>query len=165
MISPADINKKIVRWWQEVLTAELTGMTVFPRSLSRISKVKAGTRLEEFAKIRREQEALVAVSKDRRGFGYTLEWREINTRSMGRNRFIDGVTIPTLEDYLGLLGYQTEYRTIPGGQRVYAFTELADGARRGMGQKGAAKTSGMDNSQPTQGVEVCRKMGEFIARH
>ena len=103
MISPEAILQQAETWWPDVLRATLTGEAFFPRTLNRIDKVKTAERLEEFDRIRAEQQALLAGSKARNEKGYTLHWEERNYRNVGRNRFIAGVSIDTLEDYLHLL--------------------------------------------------------------
>lgn len=103
MISPEAILQQAETWWPDVLRATLTGEAFFPRSLNRIDKVKTAERLEEFDRIRAEQQALLAGSKARNEKGYTLHWEERNYRNVGRNRFIAGVSIDTLEDYLHLV--------------------------------------------------------------
>lgn len=109
MITPAEIVRRLERWWPEVLEATVRGEDFFPRQIPRIGRVTAATRLDDFAQIREQQAALVAQSKDRRGFGYALEWREVNTRKMGRNRFIHAIHLPSLEDYLRVLGRTKSY--------------------------------------------------------
>jgi hypothetical protein len=42
------------------------------------------------------------------GFGYEIVWTEINHRQLGRNRMPSGITIPSEEDALRLLGKKTE---------------------------------------------------------
>lgn len=100
MIAPREIKERAERWWPEVLAAYLTGAELFPRSIPRIGKVKTTERLSDFDRIRGAQETLVAAA----GAGYTLHWREIDTRAAGRNRFVDAITIDTRADYLRLLG-------------------------------------------------------------
>lgn len=110
MISPEAVRKQAARWWPEVLQATLTGVAYFPKSLNRIGKVKPKERLRHFDRIRAQQQALVAESKVKQALGYTLHWEERNFRDVGRNRFITGITIDTLEDYLYLLRRGAAYR-------------------------------------------------------
>lgn len=104
MISPAEIRQKAVRWWAEVLRSYQTGVAFFPKTVPRIGKVKPAERLRAFEDIRQAQDALLAQSKARRGYGYTLEWVELQSRSVGRNRFIEAIRFDSLEDYLRFLG-------------------------------------------------------------
>ncbi|HKK75728.1 MAG TPA: Wadjet anti-phage system protein JetD domain-containing protein [Saprospiraceae bacterium] len=110
MISPAEIRKKAARWWPDVLRSFQAGATLFPRELSRIGKVKPTEHLRAFERIRRAQDVLLAQSKSRLGYGYTLRWVERQSRTVGRNRFIDGIGFDTLEDYLAFLGRKKVWR-------------------------------------------------------
>jgi hypothetical protein len=125
MISPGDIRKQAARWWPEVLRSFQNGKSYFPRDLSRIGKVKPAEQLRAFERIRQAQDALLAQSKSRLGYGYTLHWVERQSRSVGRNRFIDKISFETLEDYLRFLGrqqtwahYRQDYQRIIEAQPV-----------------------------------------------
>jgi len=131
MISPAEIRQKAERWWPAVLKSAQTGEAYFPKELSRIGKVKPADRLRAFERIRREQDILLAQSKSRLGYGYTLHWVELQSRSVGRNRFIDRISFESLEDYLRFLGrieswqhYREDWQRI-----VAALPELSDWCR------------------------------------
>ncbi|MGB3547814.1 MAG: Wadjet anti-phage system protein JetD domain-containing protein [Saprospiraceae bacterium] len=100
MIGPADVTDRVERWWPEVLRESLHGEPVFPREIPRIGRVGSSSRLSDFDKIRREQLAIVADAERR---GYSIEWREVNTRKMGSNRFIHRITVDSREVFLGLL--------------------------------------------------------------
>lgn len=104
MITPAEIRKKAGRWWPRVLCSYQTGEAFFPQDISRIGKVKPAERLRHFDRIRSAQDELIAHSKSRLGYGYTLHWIEQQSRSVGRNRFIDRISFASLEDYLRFLG-------------------------------------------------------------
>ena len=128
MISPAEVRKKAERWWPQVLRSFQTGETFFPREIPRIGKVKPTERLRDFERIRRAQDALIAKSKSRLGYGYTLHWVELQSRSVGRNRFIDRISFEGLDDYLQYMGrtddwqqYCQDYQRI-----VAALPELSD---------------------------------------
>ncbi len=100
MIGPADVTDRVERWWPEVLRESLHGEPVFPREIPRIGRVGSSSRLSDFDKIRREQLAIVADAERR---GYSIEWREVNTRKLGSNRFIHRITVDSREVFLGLL--------------------------------------------------------------
>lgn len=119
MISPAEIRKKAERWWPQVLRSYQAGEAFFPQDVPRIGKVKPAERLRAFERIRSAQDDLIAHSKSRLGYGYTLHWVERQARNVGRNRFIDRISFASLEDYLRFLGrtkawqhYCTDYEQI-----------------------------------------------------
>jgi hypothetical protein len=109
MIDLAEIRRQAAKWWPEVLQAVLKREDFFPKALVRIGKVKASERLRDFESIRARQDALIASSKQQTGYGYSLQWVERSYRNVGRNRFIDGITFDTLEDYLTFLRRNAAY--------------------------------------------------------
>lgn len=109
MIDPAGIRAQAERWWPQVLRAALTGAPIFPRYLTRIGKVKPRERLRDFQRVRAAQDALIAQSKEQTGSGYVLEWMERDYRDIGRNRFIDAIRVPTLDDYLAIVRGRAAY--------------------------------------------------------
>ena len=128
MISPAEVRKKVERWWPQVLRSFQTGEVVFPREVPRIGKVKPTERLRNFERIRQAQDALIAKSTSRLGYGYTLHWVELQSRSVGRNRFIDRISFETLEDYLQFVGRTDDWQRYCGDYQeiVTALPELSD---------------------------------------
>lgn len=114
MISPDDVRHKAARWWTNgsLLRATLDGTvaTFFPKAISQIGLDRAADRLSRYAAIAREQEALRQQSKTILGYGYSLAWTVQNSRQVGSNAYITGISIDTLADYLALIG-QTEAYT------------------------------------------------------
>lgn len=51
-------------------------------------------------------------SKEVRGFGYCVEWRERNSRAFGRNQFPERIFFKTQEDFLRFLGKEREFAVI-----------------------------------------------------
>src|SRR5262249_1170139 len=49
-------------------------------------------------------------SRSRKGFGYEIEWADVNHRQLGRNRAPSRVTVPTESDALRLIGQEREGR-------------------------------------------------------
>ena len=128
MISPSEVRKKAKRWWPEVLRSFQNGEELFPRELPRIGKVKAADRLRDFERIRKAQDTLIAQSKSRRGYGYTLHWVELQSRSVGRNQFIDRISFESRADYLQFLGYTEDWEQYCRDYEriITAFSELSD---------------------------------------
>jgi hypothetical protein len=58
----------------------------------------------KFESVRAWISALDQGSKGARGFGYELEWEEVNTRQLGRNRLPAGVHVASRDDALALIG-------------------------------------------------------------
>lgn len=114
MIGPKQIEAKALRWWPEVLRAYLNKEELFPRDIPRIDKTGGRAGLDDFDRIREEQAAL--IPKD--GQHYTLHWREVDSRSLGRNRFIERISVDSLKQYLRLTGLDLEYGEFLGAVRL-----------------------------------------------
>ena len=106
MITPDQIRQKARNIYGELLTAELRGQaaTFFPRVIP-CNKRAVGdlsTAADTVRKLRQE-------SKDVCGFGYAIEWKEVNSRTYGKNAFPARVVFETERDFLRLLEKETEF--------------------------------------------------------
>ena len=52
--------------------------------------------------------ALEVASRHHRGVGFDVDWQDINTRALGRNRMPTAITLPSMDDALALIGKQAE---------------------------------------------------------
>lgn len=105
MIQPNEVQQKaknlygeFVRWW---LTQE---GAFFPRQIraQRDPDPESPSAIDAVRKLREE-------SKEVLGYGYSVEWREVNSRRFGRNSFPDRINIETQDDFLRLIGKQKEF--------------------------------------------------------
>lgn len=110
MISPDEIKITTGKWWREVLQCEVKGETIFPKTLSRIGKIKPGETIQNFDQVQQEINSLRRYSKEKIGYGYTVAWSESNNRKVGRNLFPSNISIDSLEDYLKLLKKEDEFK-------------------------------------------------------
>lgn len=117
MIGPDEVRARAERWWAQVLRAELTGEAVFPRDVPRIGKLTNRTSLADFDRINAQQRALVAAAPGK----FTLHWREVATRSLGTNRFIDRICVDNTQQYLRLTAALRAFRTF---QELVARTRV-----------------------------------------
>ncbi|WP_290651152.1 DUF3322 domain-containing protein [Aquisalimonas sp.] len=103
--TPEDLRKQLQRLWDKGswLSAHITGETLFPRPL-RLRRPDSRAVAERFSEVRDWVRQLQAGSRDERGFGYVIEWRRTNHRVHGANDLPAGVTIPTADDGLRLIG-------------------------------------------------------------
>jgi hypothetical protein len=103
--SPDDLAAQIGRLWQRgrLLSTRFDGAGFYPLTLrlKRPGSQELGHRFED---VRVWIAALVAGSRERRGFGYDIIWEEINNRQLGRNRLPAGIVVPTEGDALALIG-------------------------------------------------------------
>lgn len=107
--TPEQLKEQVLRRWEQgtILAARVTGSILFPLRL-RLSKPSVSDITERFDEVRRWAQALAAGSRDRHGFGYTIEWQETSHRVHGRNALPDTVFIPSEEDALRLIGKTSE---------------------------------------------------------
>lgn len=112
MISPDEIVSKAQRLYTKAATAWLRGDTEFfpyriPANLS-IAGLSHSEVIRVVTLLRERSKASV-------GFGYTVNYEQINKRAHGLNDFPTSIEIDTLDDLVRLTRKQTEFRTL---QRV-----------------------------------------------
>ena len=75
--TPADLTREIRRLWERgrILAAQITGEPVFPLRLP-LRRPDAKAMAERFDEVRAWIRALDEGSRDRRGFGYAIEWHQ-----------------------------------------------------------------------------------------
>jgi hypothetical protein len=107
--TPIDLADQVLRVWSKgrILAARMTGDPLFPLTL-RLRRPDTRAYGEHFEKVRSWIRVLEEGARARRGFGYDIEWAEINHRQLGRNRIPDGVAVPTEADALKLIGMEKE---------------------------------------------------------
>jgi hypothetical protein len=117
--TPSDLRKQVLRVWErgQILAAGITGETLFPLKLS-MRRPEAQAIGHSFEAVRGWIRELEENSRSSRGFGYDIEWADINHRQLGRNRMPSRVAIPTESDALRLIGMERE------GRRFRALAHL-----------------------------------------
>ena len=105
--TPNDLADQVLRVWTKgrILAARMTGEPLFPLAL-RLRRPDTLAYGAHFEKVRNWIRALEEGARARRGFGYDIEWTEINHRQLGRNRIPDGVAVPSEADALKLIGME-----------------------------------------------------------
>lgn len=99
MIQPQDIRRKAENLYRAFLHAWLSGNeSFFPRVIPAHKQPNA-----DLSNAIQSVRALRDGSKECLGYGYTVEWREVNSRRFGRNRFPARITFETQDDYLRLI--------------------------------------------------------------
>jgi hypothetical protein len=61
-----------------------------------------------FEDVRMWVQTLERASRQHTGAGFAIEWQEINTRALGRNRLPSALTLPSLDDALALIDKQAD---------------------------------------------------------
>lgn len=107
--TPNDLAEQVRRVWIKgrILAARMTGEPLFPLAL-RLRRPDTRTHGEHFEKVRNWIRALEDRARSRRGYGYDIEWTEINHRQLGRNKIPDRIAVPTEADALKLIGMEKE---------------------------------------------------------
>lgn len=108
MIRPDDIRRKAENLYGEFVQSWLAGdHSFFPRLIPSQKNPDPG-----FAGAIQSVRALREASKEILGFGYTVEWREVNSRRFGRNLFPSRVVIESQDDLLRLTGRLRDFRLL-----------------------------------------------------
>ncbi len=108
IIQPEEIRTKASRWYKDILASSVRGTPEFPRFIS-FGKVKAKDTLDNFPLIRDGIEVLINESKDKKGYGYTVEFIQRNDQKIGTQNFPDKIFFETLDDYLKFFRKGKEY--------------------------------------------------------
>ena len=107
--TPSDLADQVLRVWTKgrILAARMTGEPLFPLAL-KLRRPDTRAYGAHFEKVRSWIRVLEEGARARRGFGYDIEWTEINHRQLGRNRIPDRVAVPTEADALRLIGMEKQ---------------------------------------------------------
>jgi hypothetical protein len=109
--TPGDLRDQVLRLWKRgnILSASVTGETLFPLKLL-MRRPEATAMGQSFEAVRGWIRELEENSRSCKGFGYEIEWADINHRQLGRNRMPNRISIPTESDALRLIGKEREGR-------------------------------------------------------
>lgn len=104
-----ELREQLDKRWQrgDILRARLSGEPLFPLKL-RLRKPAARDLTERFSAVADWVQTLRDGSKKKRGYGYTVHWRQRRHRVQGSNQLPDAITVDTQEDALRWLGRTTE---------------------------------------------------------
>ena len=107
MIQPEDIRRKAENLYDEVLRAWLRGdSNGFPRVITGRRRPDA-----DMAAAIQEIQRLRDGSKEVLGYGYSVQWREVNSRTHGRNLFPAQISFETIDDLLRFIHKGNEFAT------------------------------------------------------
>lgn len=106
MIQPDDISRKALAIYREYMRSWIEGATqYFPRHVPAHTNPGADV-VAAIDKVRRLRDG----SKDVLGYGYSVEWKEVQSRRHGKNLFPSKVVIATELDLLRLVRKEKEFR-------------------------------------------------------
>ncbi len=104
MITPQEIRKKAERKYIDYLKS-LVSKTPFDKLIIRGDKKYTKSSLPEFEK---EIQAIVSQSKEKSGYGYTLDFQQVKTKHLGTQDLPISIYFETEQDFLKFLGNQEE---------------------------------------------------------
>ncbi len=109
--TPDDIVAGVRQLWDggALLRARLDGAPLFPVEL-RLRQPGVADMGEQFDAVREWIAALAGMSRDKRGYGYDLSWRDIRHRQLGRNSIPVTAIIPCEDDALRMIGRTADAR-------------------------------------------------------
>ena len=107
--SPEDVDGAILKLWTRgrILAAAVGGEDVFPLRL-RVRGPDSAALAARFDEVRTWIRALEAGSRNTRGFGYDIVWREVSHRQLGRNRVPDQLVVEEPGEGLRLIRKQAD---------------------------------------------------------
>ena len=94
MITAEEIRKKAERKYIEYLRSVVAGAIFEPIVI--ICDKKASRSLELYQK---EFADIISLSKEKKGYGYTIEWKKVKTRSLGEQDLPDKVLFDSANDF------------------------------------------------------------------
>jgi hypothetical protein len=122
VIHPDGLRTKADNLYREFLRAWLAEEPFFPRTIPANRQLDGNDHAGAIAAIA----ALRDGSKEVRGFGYSIEWREKRSRAFGRNPFPERIFFETPDDFLRFIGKQSEFAAFSAavGRLRSEFPEL-----------------------------------------
>ncbi|MET3731714.1 Wadjet anti-phage system protein JetD domain-containing protein [Moheibacter stercoris] len=124
MITPQEIKNKTERKYISFLQS-LVENKPFEKLVIRGDKSYTKSSLQEFEK---EIQQIVSQSKEKKGFGYTLEFQKVKTKSLGVQDLPTSIFFDTEKDFLKFLGKEKEVELfkINVEKIINAFPELKE---------------------------------------
>ena len=103
MITVAEIKKKSENLYSEYLKSIISGETFFPKTIRSDKSVS-----NDFNEMRNELTEVIEHSKDRNKFGYTILYKQVNTRKHGFQSLPEEISFQTECDFLKFLHKEQE---------------------------------------------------------
>lgn len=105
MITPKEIKDKAERKYNSSFLQSLVENKPFEKLVIRGDKSYTKSSLPEFEK---EIQQIISQSKEKKGFGYTLEFQQVKTKSVGIQDLPTSIFFDTEKDFLKFLGKEKE---------------------------------------------------------
>lgn len=127
MITPKEIKRKAINKYPAFLEAYLEGAAFFPLIIPSDKKPSS-----EYQSFLGEIEQIINESKEKRGFGYAIEWREVATQRFGNQSLPNRIKFEDEADYLKYIGKEKEFAIfkINAAKILNSFPQLTAWVRR-----------------------------------
>lgn len=106
MITPQEIKKKAERKYESFLQSIIEGKP-FEKLVIRGDKKYSKSSLSEF---NNEIQLIDSQSKKKKGFGYSLEWKQVKTKYLGKQDLPTSIFFESEIDFLRFLGKEKEVK-------------------------------------------------------
>jgi len=103
VITVTEIKKKAENFYPEYLSAIISGQIPFPKII-RSNK----TTSKDFTESGRQKAELIEQSKDRKGFGFTIKYKTVNTKRDSTQDVIDEISFQSEADFLKFIRKESE---------------------------------------------------------
>ena len=105
MITASEIKKKSENIYAEYLKSVVAEESFFPKVIRSNKSVSS-----DFNEMRKELAEVIEYSKDRKGFGYTITYNQVNTRKHGIQSLPEEISFQTETDFLKYLHKEKEVK-------------------------------------------------------
>lgn len=121
MISPEELKERAEKIFGQFLRAWVAGEPFFPKEVRCDKRPPA-----DIAMAARAVEALRAAAKESTGYGYSVEWQEVNSRTFGRNKLPQRIYFAEPPDLLRFVGKTRQFERFTAAvDKIHAaFPEL-----------------------------------------
>lgn len=103
MISPEEIRIQALKWWKPFLQSYLNKETFFPKTIERIGKVTPSSVRENFGELQSQLENLDNQSKQKLGYGYTINRQYVSFRRAGKHSLPNSISFESADDYIAFI--------------------------------------------------------------
>jgi hypothetical protein len=123
MITVAEIKKKSENLYSEYLKSIISGESFFPKTIRSDKSVS-----DDFNEMRSELAEVIEHSKDRKNFGYTITYKQVNTRKHGVQSLPEEISFQSESDFLKFLHKELEAESFRAntGKILSVFPALTD---------------------------------------
>jgi hypothetical protein len=123
VITVAEIKKKSENLYSEYLKSIISGETFFPKTIRSDKSVS-----NDFNEMRTELAEAIEHSKDRKNFGYTITYKQVNTRKHGVQSLPEEISFQSESDFLKFLHKEREAESfkVNANKILSAFSDLSE---------------------------------------